>query len=158
MRLTPGDAGVTRARVEDRGLGTVRSATAFLLTSLIVAAGVTAFALTGLYGVAGFEAGRDAGFVLVVFVAVWVITILAGVTVGIPVLLGLRRLGLHRRLEGLLAAGLIAGIFVSAGLATLIAGPALRGSPFVIALGAGAGLAAGASWWLLAIPFRSENG
>jgi hypothetical protein len=144
---------MSRGNAEGRRLGT-----AFVLTSTIVAAGSTAVALIGLYGLAGFDPGRDGGFVLIAFLVSWAITLPAGATIGVPVLIGLRRLGLHRRLEALLAAGLAAGILASVLLATAIAGPSLRGDPSVILLGGGSGLAAGALWWRFAARLRNRHG
>ena len=142
----------------ERRLGGERPGSAFLLASAITAAGTTLFFLLGMYGAEGWDSGRDRSFVVIVFLAAWAITALAGLTIGLPLLLALRRLGLHRRPEALLAAGLAAGLLVSIGLATALLGEPVRGDPFIVALGAGAGLAAGALWWLLATGLRRRNG
>ena len=142
----------------ERRLGGERAGSAFLLTSLITAAGTTLAAMLGMYGVAGWNSGRDLGFVVIAFFVFWAITVLAGMAVGLPMLIGLRRLGLHRRPEALLAAGLVGGLATAIALASAVLGPAVRGDPFIIALGAGSGLAAGALWWLFATGLRRRNG
>ncbi len=143
---------------DERRLGGERPGSTFLLTSTITAAGVTLAFLLRMYGTAGFETDRDLSFVVIAFAAFWAVTSLAGLAIGLPVLAGLRRLGLHRRPEALLAAGLVGGILVAIALATALLGGAARGDRFIVALGGGAGLAAGGLWWLFATGLRRRHG
>lgn len=154
----PAGEAASGGRGGDASLGGERPGSAFLLTSTITAAGLTLFSLPGMYGTAGWNSGRDPEFVLIAFLLFWATTGLAALAIGLPVLLGLRRLGLHRRPEALLVAGLACGLLVSIALATALLGRAARGDPFIVALGAGAGLAAGALWWLFATGLRRRHG
>lgn len=133
---------------------------AFLLTSLIVAAGLSAYMLSRLWGAgpgARFDLDRDGGFVMFVFLLMWFITLLAGGAVGVPVLLGLRRLGLHRRAAMLIPAGLLAGAFAALAIGAAF-GLGVADDPSFIALGSGAGFAAALSWRLFAVEPRRDNG
>lgn len=136
---------------------------AFILTSVIVAAGLSAVILSMMWGSgpgAAFDFNRDIGAIIFAFLFCWVATLFAGVVLGIPVLIGLRKVGLDRRPEALLPAGLAVGTLFALLLGFVFSGDfvAVAADASFIALGAGAGLAAGALWWLFAWGDRRKNG
>ena len=127
----------------------------FMLTSIIVAAGICAAVLSMVWVSSPeptFDFNRDMGWVIFAFLVCWAFTILAGAVLGIPVLLGLRKFGLDRRPEALLLAGMCAGTFFTMLMSLVVSGNflAVAQDPAFMALGAGAGLAAGGLWWLFA--------
>src|SRR4051812_14111842 len=114
------DSGVQATGGEPAGDAGLRSrppVLAFVLTSIIVAVGISAVVLWMVWGsgpAAAFDFNRDMGAIILAFVFCWALTICAGLILGVPVLLGLRKLGLDRRPEALVLAGGIAGTLFAA--------------------------------------------
>jgi hypothetical protein len=86
-------------------------ALAFILTSIVVATSVTFIGLALLVpsGLNTFEFNRDLSFVLFLFGFTWVITIGAGLAIGLPCLLALQALEVKLSLGVLASVGLFAG-------------------------------------------------
>ena len=160
------DSGVQAADGEPAGDADWRSGipvAAFVLTSMIVAVGISAVVLSRVWGSgpeATFDFNRDVGWIIVAFVFFWALTIFAGLIFGVPVLLGLRKVGLDRRLEALVPAGGIAGTLFVVLMGFIFSGDflAFTSDPSLVAIGGSAGLAAGALWWLFARRQRNTNG
>jgi hypothetical protein len=126
---------------------------AFVLTALIIGGGVGYVLWSSFWGTgpeAHFVFERDAGFTILTFVMSIFVTAMVGLFAGLPVLLLLRKVSLHRNILALVLAGLITGLALTLLAGLLLAGrPSLSDDPLFTGILSGGGAAAGAVWWVL---------
>jgi len=124
---------------------------AFFLISLVLSAGATATLLWSFWGTGPVVWSRDMPWMAVIFGIFWLVVVVGGAIVGVPVLLLLNRVGLSRRLTSLLPAGLLAGLVAGFlyGMVTSINPENAVADPYFVGLFGGSGAIAGLLWWLL---------